>query len=42
MGLSEPSRQEIYFPYLQARDNYMVPRALAVRITELVQCPVET
>jgi putative ABC transport system permease protein len=31
MGLGVPSRQEIYFPYMQARDNYMVPRALAVR-----------
>lgn len=31
MGLSEPSRQEIYIPYWQGRDNYMVPRALAIR-----------
>jgi putative ABC transport system permease protein len=31
MRLNEPPRQEMYFPYLQAKDNWMVPRDLVVR-----------
>jgi MacB-like periplasmic core domain len=31
MGLSVPSRQEIYLPYLQTQGNYMWPRALVTR-----------
>jgi predicted permease len=31
MRLSEPPRQEMYFPYWQAKDNWMVPRDLTVR-----------
>jgi ABC-type antimicrobial peptide transport system permease subunit len=31
MRLNEPPRQEMYFPYLQAKDNWMVLRDLAVR-----------
>jgi putative ABC transport system permease protein len=31
MGLNEPPRQEMYFPYWQAEKNWMVPRDLAIR-----------
>jgi putative ABC transport system permease protein len=31
MRLNEPPRQEMYFPYWQAKDNWMVPRDLAIR-----------
>jgi predicted permease len=31
MRLNEPPRQEMYFPIWQARDNWMVPRDLAIR-----------
>jgi putative ABC transport system permease protein len=31
MGLDQPPRQEMYFPYRQANGNYMVPRDLVVR-----------
>jgi putative ABC transport system permease protein len=31
MGLNEPPRQEMYFPYWQAENNWMVPRDLAIR-----------
>ncbi len=31
MGLNEPPRQEMYFPYWQAKDNWMVPRDLVIR-----------
>jgi putative ABC transport system permease protein len=31
MRLNEPPRQEMYFPYLQAENNWMVPRDLVVR-----------
>ena len=31
MRLDEPPRQEMYFPYWQAKDNWMVPRDLAIR-----------
>lgn len=31
MGLSEPSRQEVYLPYLQASGNWMRPNSIAVR-----------
>ncbi len=31
MGLNEPPRQEMYFPYWQAEQNWMVPRDLAIR-----------
>jgi hypothetical protein len=31
MRLNEPPRQEMYFPTWQARDNWMVPRVLAIR-----------
>ncbi|MFL6353946.1 MAG: ABC transporter permease [Bryobacteraceae bacterium] len=31
MSLSEPARQEMYFPYWQAKDNWMVPRDLVIR-----------
>ncbi len=31
MSLSEPPRQEMYFPYWQAKDNWMVPRDLVIR-----------
>jgi putative ABC transport system permease protein len=30
MRLNDPPRQEMYFPYLQARENWMVPRDLAI------------
>jgi putative ABC transport system permease protein len=33
MSLSEPPRQEMYFPYWQAKDNWMVPRDLVIRTT---------
>jgi len=33
MTLSEPPRQEMYFPYWQAKDNWMVPRDLVIRTT---------
>ena len=31
MGLNEPPRQEMYFPYWQAEKNWMVPRDLTIR-----------
>jgi len=31
MGLNEPPRQEMYFPYWQAEKNWFVPRDLAIR-----------
>jgi putative ABC transport system permease protein len=31
MRLNDPPRQEMYFPYWQAKDNWMVPRDLAIR-----------
>jgi len=31
MRLNEPPRQEMYFPLWQAKDNWMVPRDLAIR-----------
>jgi putative ABC transport system permease protein len=31
MALTEPPRQEMYFPYWQAKDNWMVPRDLVIR-----------
>jgi putative ABC transport system permease protein len=31
MGLGVPPRQEVYFPYLQSRGNYMLPSSLAIR-----------
>jgi putative ABC transport system permease protein len=31
MRLNEPPRQEMYFSYWQAKDNWMVPRDLAIR-----------
>jgi putative ABC transport system permease protein len=31
MSLNEPPRQEMYFPYWQAKDNWMVPRDLVIR-----------
>jgi predicted permease len=31
MRLNEPPREEMYFPYWQAKDNWMVPRDLAIR-----------
>jgi putative ABC transport system permease protein len=31
MRLNEPAHQEMYFPYWQAKDNWMVPRDLTVR-----------
>jgi putative ABC transport system permease protein len=31
MRLNEPPRQEMYFPYWQAKENWMVPRDLAIR-----------
>jgi putative ABC transport system permease protein len=31
MHLSDPPRQEMYFPYWQAKDNWMVPRDLVIR-----------
>jgi len=31
MHLNDPPRQEMYFPYWQAKDNWMVPRDLAIR-----------
>ena len=31
MRLNEPAHQEMYFPYWQAKDNWMVPRDLAIR-----------
>jgi len=31
MGLNEPPRQEMYFPYWQAEKNWMTPRDLAIR-----------
>ena len=31
MGLNEPPRQEMYFPYWQAEKNWMVPRDLVIR-----------
>jgi len=31
MGLEEEPRQEMYFPYWQAEDNWMVPRDLVIR-----------
>jgi putative ABC transport system permease protein len=33
MSLNEPPRQEMYFPYWQAKDNWMVPRDLVIRTT---------
>jgi predicted permease len=33
MTLNEPPRQEMYFPYWQAKDNWMVPRDLVIRTT---------
>jgi putative ABC transport system permease protein len=33
MRLNEPGRQEMYFPYWQAKENWMVPRDLAIRTT---------
>jgi putative ABC transport system permease protein len=30
MGLDEPSKEEMYFPYWQAQGNYMVPSTLVV------------
>jgi len=33
MRLNEPPRQEMYFPYWQAKDNWMVPRDLALHTT---------
>ncbi|MFZ0593042.1 MAG: FtsX-like permease family protein, partial [Bryobacteraceae bacterium] len=34
MGLDQPPRQEMYFPYRQARGNYMVMQDLVVRTSE--------
>ena len=31
MGLNEPPRQEMYFPYWQAEKNWMTPRDLVIR-----------
>jgi putative ABC transport system permease protein len=31
MSLNQPPRQEMYFPYWQAKDNWMVPRDLVIR-----------
>jgi putative ABC transport system permease protein len=31
MGLDQPPRQEVYFPYLQTRGNYMWPNSFAIR-----------
>ncbi len=31
MALNEPPRQEMYFPYWQAEDNWMIPRDLVIR-----------
>ena len=31
MRLNDPPREEMYFPYWQAKDNWMVPRDLAIR-----------
>jgi putative ABC transport system permease protein len=31
MRLDQPPREEMYFPYWQAKDNWMVPRDLAIR-----------
>lgn len=31
MGLSQAPRQEVYFPYLQAKGNYMWPHSFAIR-----------
>ncbi len=31
MGLNEPPRQEMYFPYWQGNHNWMVPRDLVIR-----------
>jgi len=31
MGLNEPTRQEMYFPYWQGEHNWMVPRDLTIR-----------
>ena len=31
MRLNDPPREEMYFPYRQAKDNWMVPRDLAIR-----------
>ena len=31
MGLDEPPRQEMYYPYWQAEHNWMVPRDLVIR-----------
>jgi putative ABC transport system permease protein len=31
MRLNEPSRQEMYFPHWQSKDNWMVPRDLVIR-----------
>jgi putative ABC transport system permease protein len=31
MALNQPARQEMYFPYWQAKDNWMVPRDLVIR-----------
>ena len=31
MGLNEPPRQEMYFPYWQGEHNWMVPRDLTIR-----------
>jgi putative ABC transport system permease protein len=33
MGLNEPPRQEMYFPYWQAEKNWFTPRDLAIRTT---------
>jgi putative ABC transport system permease protein len=33
MGLDEPPKEEMYFPYWQAQGNYMVPGTLVVRTT---------
>ena len=33
MTLVEPSRQEMYFPYRQAKGNWMVPRDMVIRTT---------
>ena len=33
MGLDEPPKSEMYFPFWQAQGNYMMPRDLAVRTT---------
>src|SRR2546428_4430420 len=33
MGLDEPSKEEMYFPYWQATGNYMEPTTLVIRTT---------